>query len=106
MADIAKKVLSWPASPSTDVVSYIVQYRENGSGEAFSEVSVPAKTPPSYIIPDEIPELAVDGQYEIRVVAVDDFGHRSDPGPAVSMTLDFIAPDPPGAPSLADYLPG
>ena len=106
MSEIQKKVLRWDPSPSTDVVSYIVQFRPSLSNIPFEETWVTAKPVPEYIIPDEVPALAVDGDYEIRILAVDEFGHRSDPSPAVTIPLDFIAPAAPGVPSLGDYLPG
>jgi len=119
--------VTFPASASTDVVSYNLYYREVGKPDPGNPSATPPVPPadaddgklsyndtvvnglPAVDNPDgsatkvviaDLAQLqlgAVDGQLRVGLSAVDDAGNESDIGPTTDVPFDDVAPDAPGA---------
>lgn len=95
MAKIKDVTLSFPASESTDVVGYKL-YLETSPTEVTHDS-------PSHDLGNNTSVLlntilgAIDGVYNIGVVAVDDVGNESDFSLMSDVPLDFVPPVPPGS---------
>jgi len=96
MAKIKDVKLSFPPSPSTDVVSYKI-YIEAVPTEVTHDSQ-------SYDLGDNTTDIllntilgTIDGVFNLGVVAVDDVGNESDFSLLSDVPLDFVPPEPPGA---------
>ena len=94
MSKIMPVSLSFPASPSADVVGYKLYIEP-----------VPAAvthTSPGYALPGTTVDLAtilpgdIDGIFNLGIVAIDDVGNESDFSLINSAPLDLIPPQKPG----------
>jgi len=96
MSKVKELQLSFPPSPSPDVVGYklymvespaVVDYNSEsfdlGNNTTIDMASLPGMT-------------TKDGVYNIGVTAVDDAGNESSMSKADNIPLDFVAPDPVG----------
>ena len=94
MAKIKECILTFPASPSPDVVGYKL-YRENTGTEVTHES-------PGLVLPGTTVDLSTllpgetDGIYNLGIVAIDDVGNESDFSLMNDVPLDFVPPEPPG----------
>lgn len=97
MAKVKSVTLSFPASGSTDVVSYKLYMEEapnsvTDSSQFFDlglNTSIDLSTLPGM--------TTNDGIYNLGVSAVDDAGNESGMTLLNDVALDFVAPDAPGA---------
>jgi len=94
MAKIQSMNLTFPPSPSADVVEYKLYIEPEGVAVTHSS--------PSYDLPGTTVNLAAvlpeetDGTYNLGIVAVDDVGNESDFSLMGAVPLDFVPPESPG----------
>lgn len=94
MAKVKDVTLSFPASPSADVVGYKL-YMEPSPAEV-------THNSPSYDLGNNTTIalnsllVDVDGTYNLGVVSIDDVGNESDFSLLSDIPLDFVPPQPPG----------
>ena len=94
MAKIKECILTFPPSPSPDVVGYKL-YKEDAGTEVTHESSgyglIGTTVDLSSVLPGD-----TDGIYNLGIVAVDDVGNESDFSLMNNVPLDFVPPEPPG----------
>lgn len=95
MAKVKDVTLSFPASPSTDVVSYKLYIEESPTEVTHDSQNYDLGNNTSILLNTILGD--VDGIFNIGVVAVDDVGNESDFSLLSDIPLDFVPPQPPGA---------
>lgn len=94
MAKVKDVTLSFPASPSADVVGYKL-YLEPAPAEVTHDS-------PSYDLGDStaidlnVVLADMDGTYNLGVSSIDDVGNESSFSLLNDVPLDFVPPEPPG----------
>lgn len=104
MAKVKPKTMSFPPSPSADVVSYKLYVVPTGQpldyDSPFEDIGVPPDLNADGKLDVDLGGLniaqTIDGVYDMGLVAVDDVGNESAMSIATGVSLDFIAPDAPG----------
>ena len=91
---VARKKISWEASPSPSVVGYRV-YWAVGKRVTYASPFVDVGHSTSFTLPDDVPYFPlVAGRVEIGVTSVSRSGNESDM-PVLSASFDFIRPTAP-----------
>lgn len=94
MAKIKTVTLTFPASPSEDVVGYKLYMEPEDTAVSHSS--------PAYDLSGTTVDLVMvlpgdtDGLYNLGIVAVDDVGNESDFSLINNVPLDFVPPESPG----------
>lgn len=102
MAKVKSVIMKFPASRSADVVSYRLYMEEvptsvTYSSEVFNIIEEPDDDGIITVDLSTIPGMTTkDGIYNFGVSSVDDAGNESSLSLINDVTIDFIAPDPPG----------
>lgn len=102
MAQVGKALIKFAPSGSADVTGYKLYLEADPNPVTYSSPSFDLGNPAPVdgMIEVDIATLpgmtSYDGIYNIGVVAVDDAGNESSMSIKDGVTLDFVAPDPPG----------
>jgi hypothetical protein len=88
--------LTFPASPSPDVVGYKLYMVEQPDPLDYTAQSWDLGNLTSVDISTLDGMTTKNGTYDLGVVAVDSAGNESSMSIAEGVVIDFVAPDPPG----------
>lgn len=92
MAKVLSTRISFPPSPSEDVVGYKLYLEEYPSPVSYDSRAFHLGNKTDVII-STLPGLdIVDGAYNLGITAVDDAGNESDMKTIENVALDFFAP--------------
>ena len=102
MPKLKSMILKFQVSGSPDVVTYKMYIEPDGSEVTYDSPSYDiGKNEVDGFIETDLSNVegisTLDGVYNIGVTAVDDAGNESSMSKLDSVSLDFLAPDPPGA---------
>jgi hypothetical protein len=93
---VKKLVISFPASPSPDVVGYKLYVEEAPNPVTYDSQAVDLGNQ-TIVDLSSLPGMTTkDGVYNLGLVAVDDGENESSMSVVEGVHLDFLAPDPPG----------
>jgi len=93
MSKIKNVTLSFPVSPSEDIVGYKLYIEESPIVVTHDSPSYDLESN-TVVLNDIMSDL--DGNFNIGVVAVDDVGNESDFSLVSDVPLDFVPPEVPG----------
>lgn len=96
MSKLTKKVISFPASDSPDVVGYKLYVAEAPVEVTYDSEAFDLGNNTSIDLASLEGMATKDGIFNIGVTAVDDAGNESSMSKANEIPLDFLAPNPPG----------
>ena len=94
MAKIKNVTLSFPASPTEDVVGYKLYIEEAPTVVTHDSLFHDLGNNTTVVLNDIVSDL--DGVYNIGIAAVDDVGNESDFSLVSDVPLDFVPPEVPG----------
>lgn len=96
MAKVKSAILSFPVSPSPDVVNYKLYYAVAPEPVTYDSAFVDLGLETSYDLATLPGAVGLDIQFNLGVTALDEVGNESDMKLLENVSLDFAAPDAPG----------
>jgi len=93
--------ISFPPSPSPDVVGYKLYMIESDQELTYESDSWALGNNTEIDLSTLDGMTTKDGTYNIGVTAVDDAGNESSMSVLEGVAVDFVSPDPPGALTIA-----
>lgn len=96
MAKVKSAILSFPVSPSPDIVGYKLYYALAPEVLTYDSPFVDLGMQTSYDLATLPGASGTDVLYNFGVTALDEVGNESDMKMVENVSLDFAAPDAPG----------